>query len=279
MSSRYITSYEFVHYPQGGLGKKDGLIVLSHSGGTQAAIQSAELARKAGAYVVAITDVATSGLAKASDKVLLGPGSLGPGRGGTTSPAQRQDFSVRGALRSRQDIAAQAHLARPGGQDLCDQQCDWQEPALYHIFVADRVDGGYVADLPGLCAVGFWNLEEETVKSEFEDVQAYVAGCRFRDCTHVHEPGCAVRAAIQSGLIEERRYEEFLKVMGKRRRPGSANPLFSWVRVAAEAPVPANHSRQAAVGRVSAWMNWRWRVSIPLPPVKEEPESTTRVLP
>ena len=77
MSSRYITSYEFVHYPQGGLGKEDGLIVLSHSGGTQAAIQSAELARKAGAYVVAITDVATSGLAKASDKVLLGPGGLG----------------------------------------------------------------------------------------------------------------------------------------------------------------------------------------------------------
>jgi glucosamine 6-phosphate synthetase-like amidotransferase/phosphosugar isomerase protein len=74
MPCRYITSYEFVHYPQGGLGKKDGLVVLSHTGGTQVAIQSAEKARNAGGFVVSITDSATSGLAKASNKLLLGPG-------------------------------------------------------------------------------------------------------------------------------------------------------------------------------------------------------------
>jgi Glucosamine 6-phosphate synthetase, contains amidotransferase and phosphosugar isomerase domains len=77
MSCRYLTSYEFVHYPQGGFGKRDGVVVLSHTGGTQVAVQSAELARKAGGYAVAITDVPTSKLAKASDKVLLGPGGLG----------------------------------------------------------------------------------------------------------------------------------------------------------------------------------------------------------
>jgi glutamine---fructose-6-phosphate transaminase (isomerizing) len=77
ISCRYITSYEFVHYPQGGFGKRDGLVVLSHTGGTQVAIQSAEQARKAGGYVIGITDVPTSGLAKAADKVLLGPGGLG----------------------------------------------------------------------------------------------------------------------------------------------------------------------------------------------------------
>ena len=76
MPCRYITSYEFVHYPQGGLSKKDGVIVLSHTGGTQVAIQSAQKTREAGGYVVAITDGATSGLAKNSQKVLLGPGGI-----------------------------------------------------------------------------------------------------------------------------------------------------------------------------------------------------------
>jgi glutamine---fructose-6-phosphate transaminase (isomerizing) len=77
MPCRYFTSYEYVHYPQGGVGKRDGVVVLSHSGGTQAAIQAATQAKNAGGYTVAITDVPTSGLAKACDKVLLGPGGLG----------------------------------------------------------------------------------------------------------------------------------------------------------------------------------------------------------
>lgn len=83
------------------------------------------------------------------------------------------------------------------------------------------IGGGYVADLPGIRAVGFWNLEEETVRSEFEDIEALAAGCRFSDCTHLHEPGCAVRAAVESGELDERRYLEYKKVM-REARPGRA---------------------------------------------------------
>lgn len=86
------------------------------------------------------------------------------------------------------------------------------------------IGGGYVADLPGIRAVGFWNLEEETVKSEFQDIEAFASGCRFSDCTHTHEPGCAVRAAVESGELEERRYLEYARIRreaGKRRGPQS----------------------------------------------------------
>lgn len=87
------------------------------------------------------------------------------------------------------------------------------------------VGGGYVADLPGLRAIGFWNLGEDTVKSEFEDIEEIAAGCRFNDCSHVHEPGCAVKAAVESGELDGARYREYLRVMREtsgrnRRRPG-----------------------------------------------------------
>lgn len=89
------------------------------------------------------------------------------------------------------------------------------------------IGGGYVADLPGLRSIGFWNLEEETVKAEFADIEELAAGCRFNDCSHTHEPGCAVKAAVRTCDLDEARYEEYLKVMKeasgakKRTRPGS----------------------------------------------------------
>ena len=87
------------------------------------------------------------------------------------------------------------------------------------------IGGGYVADLPGLRAVGFWNLDEDTVKSEFEDIEEIASGCRFSDCSHIHEPGCAVKAALRSGELDEDRYREYMRIMKeaankKRRRSG-----------------------------------------------------------
>jgi len=75
------------------------------------------------------------------------------------------------------------------------------------------IGGGYVADLPGIRAVGFWNLHEDTVKSEFSDVEEIAARCRFNDCSHVHEPGCAVKAALETGELDEARYREYVRVM------------------------------------------------------------------
>lgn len=77
------------------------------------------------------------------------------------------------------------------------------------------IGGGYVADTPGLRAIGLWQLNEETVKSEYEDIEQIASQCRFRDCSHTHEPGCAVKAAVAGGLLDARRFERYLKVMGE----------------------------------------------------------------
>ena len=57
--------------------------------------------------------------------------------------------------------------------------------------------GGYVADTPGIRSLGLWDVEPEELDAYFVDIEPYVAQCEFNDCTHVHEPGCAVLAAVK----------------------------------------------------------------------------------
>ncbi len=71
--------------------------------------------------------------------------------------------------------------------------------------------GGLVIDTPGMRELGLWNADE-SVPEAFSDVAALAEGCRFRDCTHAHEPGCAVRAAAEAGAIEPERLESFQKL-------------------------------------------------------------------
>lgn len=75
------------------------------------------------------------------------------------------------------------------------------------------IGGGYVADLPGLRAIGFWNLGEETVKSEFADIEEIAWDCQFSDCSHRGEPGCAVRDAIRAGELSEERLAHYRRVL------------------------------------------------------------------
>lgn len=71
--------------------------------------------------------------------------------------------------------------------------------------------GGLVIDTPGMRELGLWNADE-SVPEAFTDVAALAESCRFRDCTHAHEPGCAVRAAAESGALEPERLESFQKL-------------------------------------------------------------------
>jgi ribosome biogenesis GTPase len=71
--------------------------------------------------------------------------------------------------------------------------------------------GGIVIDTPGMRELGLWNADE-SVPEAFADIAALAEGCRFRDCTHAHEPGCAVRAAADKGEVEPERLQSFLKL-------------------------------------------------------------------
>lgn len=72
--------------------------------------------------------------------------------------------------------------------------------------------GGYVADTPGLKALNLWDIEAEELDGYFRELRGMVGFCQFSDCTHVNEPGCAVKKALESGEIDNNRYQSYLRM-------------------------------------------------------------------
>ena len=71
---------------------------------------------------------------------------------------------------------------------------------------------GAVVDTPGLREIGLWELPIEAFDDCFPELRKARADCRFADCAHVAEPGCAIRSAVTSGDISRERYESYLKL-------------------------------------------------------------------
>ena len=72
--------------------------------------------------------------------------------------------------------------------------------------------GGFVVDTPGLREVGMWALSIEHLDQLFPEFRALIPSCRFADCTHSVEPGCAVKEAVAGGAISAERYASYLKL-------------------------------------------------------------------
>lgn len=72
-------------------------------------------------------------------------------------------------------------------------------------------DGGIVIDTPGMRELQLWQADEG-LSQTFEDVMYYANQCRFRDCSHRNEPGCAVRKALDNGELDKKRYENYVKM-------------------------------------------------------------------
>jgi ribosome biogenesis GTPase len=70
--------------------------------------------------------------------------------------------------------------------------------------------GALLIDTPGMRELQLWS-DEVSLGRSFEDVEVLAAVCRFADCTHAHEPGCAVREAVAKGEFDAARYESYLK--------------------------------------------------------------------
>lgn len=69
--------------------------------------------------------------------------------------------------------------------------------------------GGFVVDTPGFTRVSLDSLAPERLGFLFPEFDAYAGSCPFRDCSHIHEPGCAVRDAVSAGAINSLRYEHY----------------------------------------------------------------------
>ncbi|HQL38648.1 MAG TPA: ribosome small subunit-dependent GTPase A [Anaerolineaceae bacterium] len=72
--------------------------------------------------------------------------------------------------------------------------------------------GGYVADLPGLRSLALWDTQPEELDGYFPELRELVSACRYNDCTHQNEPGCAVRQAVENGTVHPDRYESYLRL-------------------------------------------------------------------
>ena len=74
-------------------------------------------------------------------------------------------------------------------------------------------EGGYIIDTPGIKGFGLIDIEEAELAHYFPEMMRYLPECRFYNCSHTHEPHCAVVEAVKSGEIAYSRYESYLKIM------------------------------------------------------------------
>lgn len=77
----------------------------------------------------------------------------------------------------------------------------------------DLPEGGSLIDIPGVKGFGTFNMEPEEVAHYFRDIFEISANCRFNNCTHTHEPGCAVLEALKEGALAPSRYNSYLSMM------------------------------------------------------------------
>lgn len=77
----------------------------------------------------------------------------------------------------------------------------------------DLPGGGYIIDTPGIKGFGTFDMEREEVAHYFKEIFACSAQCRYGNCTHTHEPGCAVREAVEKQYISQSRYASYLSML------------------------------------------------------------------
>jgi len=76
-----------------------------------------------------------------------------------------------------------------------------------------RTPGGFLIDSPGVAEFGLGAVDADELLEGFREMRALRGRCRFSDCTHLHEPGCAVQAAVTRGSIAPTRYESFRRIL------------------------------------------------------------------
>ena len=73
--------------------------------------------------------------------------------------------------------------------------------------------GGFIIDTPGIKELGLLEMKREEVSHYFPEFRALMHDCRFNNCTHTNEPGCAVLSALEEGKIDGERYHNYLSIL------------------------------------------------------------------
>ena len=107
------------------------------------------------------------------------------------------------------------NMIQPGLGLRTTEISDWSGKGVHTTVVPELIPldmGGYVADTPGVKAFGLWDIEADELDAYFPEMRDRVADCAFSDCTHLHEPDCAIIAAVERSEITPERYDSYLRI-------------------------------------------------------------------
>jgi ribosome biogenesis GTPase len=103
----------------------------------------------------------------------------------------------------------------PGSQLKTGDISDWSDKGKHTTTFAEMFElpfGGYLIDTPGIRELGVFDIEKQGLGRLFPEIRELMEDCKFHNCRHINEPGCAVLKALENDEIESSRYDSYLSI-------------------------------------------------------------------
>jgi len=103
----------------------------------------------------------------------------------------------------------------PGKELKTGEISDWSDKGKHTTTFAEMFQlpfGGYLIDTPGIRELGVFDIEKQDLGRLFPEIRKLMGNCRFHNCRHINEPGCAVLEALDKGELESSRYDSYLSI-------------------------------------------------------------------
>ncbi|QQL49487.1 ribosome small subunit-dependent GTPase A [Mucilaginibacter ginkgonis] len=137
---------------------------------------------------------------------------------GTNIPKLKEEMKDRISLFSGHSGVGKSSLMNAILPELAlrtNEISDWSDKGMHTTTFAEMFElpsGGFIIDTPGIRELGVIDIEQQELGHFFPEMRERMNDCRFNNCRHINEPGCAVMAALEDGEIEPSRYESYLSI-------------------------------------------------------------------